>query len=218
MLLTYRSIILCLICSFGSSCTQPKPSEAVSAPVSESEKLIEQLAARFPPAHPNGDIDGTGYPDPNSPAGQDAARVHRAIEQLSNMGMKAFPALVAASDDKQYSYSDTSSCWWNYTVGDACREIIEKHVENFPGPKPEPFKGEPSFTWHVFRSKGVKSWWATHSKMTLRDMHLEAIQWEIEQDKVKMNDGLNFHRDLLGKDLASRQQILKLLVEPTTAP
>lgn len=210
------AIFLGVICCVGVGCAQPKAGSWSPNNASETDRLINELASRYPPANPNLDILPRNSVDPDSPAGRDVDRVQRAMEQLEAMGLSAFPALVAGSKDTRYSFSRTEACWVNYDVGYACYEIIARQVEGYPGTAPEGFKGQPEYISHVWQGEGLKAWWARNSHKSLEELQVEAINWEIAEDRANLNDGR--HRDWYTRDLASRQLILKGLVGNNEVP
>ncbi|MDB5292772.1 MAG: hypothetical protein JWL69_4013 [Phycisphaerales bacterium] len=105
------------------------------------------------------------------------------------MGIAAFPDLIAASEDKRYSFSMTTAAWGNHSVGDACFMIIESQVESYPyGYKSrEGTNGrqaiQPEYLEYARSGEGLKSWWERHKARSLPELQEEVLRWRIDQEK-----------------------------------
>jgi hypothetical protein len=107
--------------------------------------------------------------------------VEEAFRQLTRNFSESLPILVEHLNDKRFSYPrehPTSGVFYNQTVGDACREIIQ---------------GKVLLTGLSFvdsRDIGVwvdvpidKNWYRDVSKMTLYEMQVDAIDRLLKQPK-----------------------------------
>jgi hypothetical protein len=112
-------------------------------------------------------------------------RVCAAREKLLSMGIAAFPYLVQHADDPRYSYTACYSAYRNHSVGYACCRIIEKQIE--PAYRPTPHRqsdGTHYIPSTYLQSQGdLTRWWASHSRMSLRELSIEATKWSIAQEE-----------------------------------
>ena len=181
-----RAYPLVLLAVVAFSCVSPATDTEPEQSNAEVRALIEELAARFPPAHETGFHDlneffGLGHRD--DPRERDAERVSAARDRLKEMGPVAFPDLVACSDDTRYSFSRVVAAWVNHSVGQACFEIIAEQIDHVPGRSG--YKDNPEYIYHVSRTIGLKKWWARNKHRALRDLQIESVRWTIAQEKAR---------------------------------
>jgi len=148
--------------------------------------LIEQLASTNSPPQTGIHYPGfiTGFPPDYDHEAQD--KVDHAIEELSKLGKKAFPLLVAHSYDKRYSCTRSYAIAWNHSVGDVCFMILEGQVENF---RPFYKMWSPPGLGDIHFAGKLAEWWRERETWTLRDLQLEAIDRCIEGEMEDAQSG-----------------------------
>jgi hypothetical protein len=174
-----------------SSCAGNVPADNRPPAHDPIEILIKGLASRFPPLHEDGYWGSFDYGDsPTQDArSADAKRVQVSYGKLRSLGIKAFPELVAASDDKRYSFSQVVAAWNNLSVGDACFEIMESQVDFWgSGYKSRigadgHYAAKPLYLWKIRQDGALRQWWAQHRAASLRDLQLESLHWTIRQEQ-----------------------------------
>jgi len=168
---------------------KPVPSEVTDDESAEIEALIEQLASPNKPANPESKWPG-GYPDDYDHEAQ--KKVSSAIEELKAYGVRAFERLVAASADKRYCRSYSTSLLRDFSVGESCIQIIGEQVDHVEGRVG--YKGMPLYTDAVIYKQPVQ-WWQKRRGHSLTTLKLEALDWTIDQEKslfaqsMKSKDG-----------------------------
>ncbi len=149
--------------------------------------LIEQLAS------PNKAPDLTQL-DPKYPADFDYAaqrRVRSAIQQLSDMGTKAFPLLLEHAGDKRYSHTGCTAICFNVTVGRTCFLIVQNNLEAYKhldvvkkgDSREDPARPEYAVFCKLKEPKTAASWWKTRQDKSLRELQIETLEWVISQEK-----------------------------------
>jgi hypothetical protein len=127
------------------------------------------------------------YPDGYDAKAQE--RVRAAEQELKRRGVGAFPCLIEHLDDAHYSYSEYYGQWRNNSVGEICYYIIEDQVEpdGCDYTKREAAGGKTvEKPWYIYTTHlngHLRNWWKERSGRTLRELQIEALQWEIEQER-----------------------------------
>jgi len=100
----YGRLLACVIAALVASCASSQPA-APEAAASSTSLLIDHLASRYAPRHEEGswELDIHDPPDDRHRADED--RVQAVEQQLKSLGVSAFPALIAATDNKRFSKS-----------------------------------------------------------------------------------------------------------------
>lgn len=198
----------------GCSSLPRSPSGTTSLDSSQPKvrELIEALVSKYPPLFPDGHWPGGGGgifgDDKLTPEDEEGDRVLRVREQLRDIGMPAFDALISARVDERYSYSWVYAAWRNHSVGDACFMIVESQVvfHGFGYKSREAADGrhavKPSYLRHLRAQKRLGQWWADRRGRTLRELQVESLEWTIAQERF-----LGFTDD------EQRDRILKPLEE-----
>jgi hypothetical protein len=135
----------------------------------EIEALIQQLVSKYPP--PSHDTSG---------------QVHTAFKHIQELGLLAFPYLFDHFDDKRYSFTaDKGSSDHNWSVGEACSDIVRCHLEPF-GTFSNSFAGRrrPNYSAHskLRGREQAKAWWETHKQKSLRELQIEALEWVVAEE------------------------------------
>jgi hypothetical protein len=171
------------------SCTPaPRPNTTPTAD-REARALIEQLPSRFPPLFEDNTW-GLYETPPDKARDIDFDRVQATYGRLRSMGITAFPALVAAIDDKRYSFSRVYAAWRNLTVGDACFDILESQVDyDGFGYKSRHGAGgrdsvKPQYLWNIRTDGKLKEWWAQGKSRSLAELQIESLRWTIAREQA----------------------------------
>lgn len=193
--LIFVSVVSCGLVGCTSASGSLSKTISQSPSDSNADELIEALVSKYPPHTSNG-----GVPDVNdifgegdrrvAPEDEDAARVRRVREQLRELGLQVFDALVASTDDGRHSYSDIFAEIRHLSVGDACFMIIESHVD-FHGTGYKSRDGgerrhasKPSYLRRLRERKRLGQWWADRRGTTLRELQIESLAWTIAQEQA----------------------------------
>ena len=174
-------VALCLLRWLPLAADEPKvlPKKLT---VEECQKRIDQLAN--PEPKPKTLCGKTAF---GQPKGADAfirrqRPIEAAYDELSVNVEVALPLLVKhAGDDRfSYVYEDGISAYYTcMTVGDACRQIIEHHVEVC---RPHVRKavdneGRSRSLSFIQECGGVAEWWQPRREMSLMELQLDCIKW-----------------------------------------
>ena len=150
--------------------------------VEECQKRIDQLAN--PEPKPKNVCGKTAI---NPPKGAEAfirrqRPIKAAYDELSVNVEVALPLLVKHAGDDRFSYvyeSGISGFYSCMTVGDACRQIIQYHVEVCRPhvQKPLDNEGRSRSLSFIEECGGVAGWWQPRREMSLMELQLECIEW-----------------------------------------
>jgi hypothetical protein len=192
----------------------PPPSEdttPIRTPsISNEQKirdLIEQLASRN--AAPTGD----GWPGlkRSSDWSEEYEKaVNDARDALEGYGKEAFPLLLENLDDQRYSLTASYSIEVNHTVGQVCRQIVEWSVCSHGGGGYKSRTGAdgkghmPPDYFYVNYRNDLKKWWRENSDKSLKQMRIDFLKWQIEQeDRIGFPDAESrrLYRDGLDQTL-----------------
>jgi len=119
-------------------------------------------------------------------------RVWRAQAKIRALGIRAFPALVAHLEDKEYSYTEEYSKLVSFSAGHACYRLIEAQVDiagaahQFKDRKPQKTMYDGSFYYTILHNKydgSVINWWEANKHRSLEDIQLESVEWLIGKEK-----------------------------------
>jgi hypothetical protein len=156
------------------------------------EKLIGQL--RSPNKDPNPDLEAfVGLPKDYDRKAQE--KVEQARGKLIELGKDAFPVLIEHLNDKGYSRSIPTAILRSLSVGDVCFLIIEDQVDLFASRRCKSRQGADGqlHVFHRYFSKyckrawytqaGMQAWWKEHKSQTLKEMQIEALRWDIEDER-----------------------------------
>jgi hypothetical protein len=132
-------------------------------------------------------------------------RVLDAWFKLQECGAAAFPILLDSLDDDRYSFTeDGGALDRNWTVGEACRDMIDLELQPFrtyyrfkddDGPR------IPRYIYHfkLDTPDGAKKWWKTHKDKTLRELQIEVLEWviaDLPKEKAYAEIRTKLERDL----------------------
>jgi hypothetical protein len=171
-------VVASVLCIFFAGC---KEKSSTGAKPSEVEMLIEQLASPNRPVNPERQRGPERFPEGYDMEAQE--RVELAVERLKSLGKQAFPLLIANWKDARYCRSYPIAIWEDFTVGQTCLEILGGQVAHFD--ERRGYKGMPYYSYSVI-NKDPEGWWREHSEMTIEAMRLEALQWIIDAERMKM--------------------------------
>lgn len=187
-------------CGWGD---EPPPQDAATK---KYRDLVAQLVS--PNQKPTTDDESVKFPkgyDVNAQQRIDAARntLHDNIEQ-------SLPFLIEALDDERYCMTISwaeGDAYYNESVGDICRDIIQSHLEVyrdqiiFYGP------GQ----WNRYSYNLVsKKWFQTRKDRRLTDLQIEAINWAIERRNAEDKSNVPEDRKNEVADLQKlRERIVK---------
>lgn len=156
---------------YSQSLAQVGPTEPDEAQI---RRWISELANTSPERRFQGPNDRL------TPEERDALKpVQRAYENLTRHFLSALPYLVEGMNDQRFSYPQehpTSGVFENQTVGDACRNIIQRKVLPL----------NPS----VIDDRGIavelrypisKQWYSRARGQSLFQMQVEALEWALKQ-------------------------------------
>ncbi len=109
-------------------------------------------------------------------------KVEAAYRQLTEHFLLALPLLIEHLDDDRYSFPTehpTSGVFQNQTVGQACRNIIQRKI----------LLRNPTFIDHreiaVWIEMPIDSTWYNRvSKMSLFEMQIDSLDWLLKQPKI----------------------------------
>ncbi len=154
--------------------------------VKECEKLVKKLVN---PNKPPFDKDYVLKP----PKGQDKKalmEIQKAYNKLSDNIEVSLPVLVRNAHDDRYSYVreeyGTSGAFVKASVGYACRQIIDVHVEVHQCHTTKPdFASIPRSISFILACGGYKSWLKDRKGKTLADLQLEGAEWALRQEKPR---------------------------------
>jgi len=178
------------VLTLAAGCGKEEPAssgrDGVELP-GEASALVEALAS--PNEAPQIYTIHLRYPEGYDRQAQ--ARVRAAEEKLRAMGPKAFPALIERLDDTGYSYTECYGTWRNLKVGEVCFYIIEDQVEFYghdyatrPGADGEEVL-KPSYLYTFHTTQHLRNWWEERQDMTLRELQIEALEWNIEKERER---------------------------------
>lgn len=157
--------------------TRPKTNE------DRFKALIECLAISDEPAGNAAIL----TPSRDTPSTDKRAVAFDAVAELQRFGTEAFPALIAARNDKRQSIALRAVI--PHTVGLACHCIVENQIVDLPGG----FGGchywqrtgadgrehdQPSY----FKERPLEEWWPKNAHRTLLDLRIEALEWQIAEE------------------------------------
>ena len=145
----------------------------------DMEALVEQLASpnRVPPIGPK-----IGFvPRDFDFDWEKQRKVHSAMDELVNMGTRAFPALVRHLEDKRYCTTLSYSTWVHRSVGEICALILSMQLEVYTWFDEKPDKGYVAF--HLGDPKRRELWLKEHGSKSLAELQAEVLEWAIEQRK-----------------------------------
>jgi hypothetical protein len=157
---------------------------------SECEKLVKDLAYPGKPPFKE-DYVFPGKLDEAAMEGKQK-KIKAAYDQLSDNIEVALPILVKHSDDERLSYvfedTGTSGVYAKASVGDACRRIIEAHVEVYRRHATRlDFASVPRCPSFINdHCGGINKWWKRRKDRTLADLQLEGIEWALRQKKPRL--------------------------------
>jgi len=177
-----------------------------------SEKQLKELVERLASPNPKpitGDEDDSVAPDYRLPKGFDRAkqkRVREAIEELRELGTKAFPALIERWDDKRYcvtTFHRLSEYSHNSTVGAICRKTIFDQLQPYSlwpltDEDPRGLPKRPRYPEKFLGSKkDAQQWWDKHKDKTIFQIQLEVIDWVIAEEAKRPRDYSEKERQFL---------------------
>jgi hypothetical protein len=156
------------------------------------EALITQLWS--PNKDPNPNFDPwVSFPKDYDFKAQD--KVEEAHRKLIQLGKNSFPVLIEHLNDKAYSMSISTAIPRSLSVGDVCFMIIENQVDPFASSRVKGRRGSDGKD-HAFRGyfskycdvkwysrEGLQKWWQEHKEQSLKDMQIEALRWDIEDER-----------------------------------
>lgn len=159
--------------------------------------------------------------DADYPANYDRKAQNRVLDAwltLQECGPRAFPVLFDAYDDDRYSLTgEGHMCDANWTVGRACRDMIDCELQPYgtwSQDKNDPRHYFPRYFYDfdLDTREGAKKWWKTHKNKTLRELQIEVLEWVIPE--LKNEKAFDEIRTQLKSDLAKLRAGTKPL-EPT---
>jgi hypothetical protein len=142
-------------------------------------------------------------------------RVLAAWLTLQACGPRAFPVLFDSFDDERYSLTgEGRACETNWTVGEACRDMIDYELQPYgtwSEDRGDPRRHFPRYFYQfgLNTRDGAKKWWKTHKDKTLRELQIEALEWvipELKKEKAFDDIRTGLERDL-GKLRASKERL-----------
>jgi hypothetical protein len=183
------------VLALGALATFAAPASAGEKPdppkkgltAAQCERLVEQLAnqagAPFRQPYvmelPEGVTNGT--------LRERQQKIAAAYNKLSDNFESALPVLVQHVNDRRFSYvyeDGVSGVYEKATVGDACRRIVEAHVEVYH----EHVRGfdeteRARSLWFLEDRGGVKKWWKGRQGNSLAELQREGIEWVLRQKR-----------------------------------
>ncbi len=164
----------------------PRSSDDTLTPETERKirALIEKLASKNSRPKENRGWRVERYPDDWDDRHQEI--VYDAEKDLSDFGKTAFPILLEHLDDERFSLIEVSSDYYNQSVGQVCRMIIENNVEVIP----EYYKSCPHFFSGTYHD--LKYWWWWNRNKTLKQMRIDAARWRIRTEERINGKGREF--------------------------
>ena len=160
-----------------SETRQPKVDDTKSADV---EHLIDQLASRNPEP-----------PQWKQQSPQAVAReeqIWKAVDRLHEMGLRAFPQLIAHFDDKRFCCLEDSMASddvHHRSVGFVCWIIVRSQVKKYvpwEGPDPRGLPGYASCTLPSDK-KEAESWWKANQTKSLWELQIENVRTVIAENE-----------------------------------
>jgi hypothetical protein len=141
-------------------------------------------------------------------------RVLGAMKRLRNIGLPAFPYLIARISDKRYSLTeDAGSCDFAFSVGTICYLMVDAHLHpyghytNGEGDPRERDRRPNYIDEHKLTDpKGFQAWWKTHKAKSMRDIQIEVLDWTISEEEKRPKDFSIEERRYLKAILAKLRQ------------
>jgi hypothetical protein len=114
-----------------------------------------------------------------------------AYDSLSDNIEASLPILVEHVGDDRFSYVyedvGTSGVITKASVGEACRQIIEAHVEVYRQEVTRTdFASIPRCPSFIGACGGVKKWWKSWKEKTLAELQVEGIEWARQLNKPRL--------------------------------
>lgn len=181
----------------------------------EVEKLIDQLASKYPKPDKRSDS------RPPREAG-----IWDAVDKLHSYGTAAFPYLIAHFDDERFSFSEESPATtrvYHESVGRLCWEIVERQVKKCSLWKvPDP-RGTPGFTGKAIvpRDKEeARSWWKTNQEKRLWQLQADSVRVILEENRERLarEDDADRRRHCSDAIQANEQLLSRLLQSELPIP
>jgi hypothetical protein len=118
-------------------------------------------------------------------------RVKAAYDRLSDNIDVALPVLVEHADDNRLSYVfedvGTSGVITKASVGWACCEIVEAHVEVYRRHLTRlDFASSPRSPSFIAACGGIRRWWKARKGKPLAELQLETAEWASRQGRPKL--------------------------------
>jgi hypothetical protein len=119
-------------------------------------------------------------------------KIRKAYNSLSDNIEVSLPVLVKHTDDDRFSYVyediGTSGVITKASVGWACYQIIEAHVEVYSKHVTKTDSASiprcPSFL--LEECGGIDKWWEGRQKKTLAELQLEGVEWALRLEKPRL--------------------------------
>jgi hypothetical protein len=194
-----------------ASCREkPRPPTA-----NEIKALIDGLVSRNPAPDTTKLQAGENKPGGGFPRDFDHKKqkqVHRACDNLTELGPRAFPFLIERLEDKRYCLTIEVAGYENESVGAICRWIIDTQLQpygyfqkGYADPRGKPKR--PGYAATFLKSqKAARQWWDKHKDKTLSQMQLEVLDWVIAEETKRRGDFTEAERRAL-QDL--RKELVK---------
>jgi hypothetical protein len=163
----------------ASKRAEPKKHQLTAA---DCERLVNQLVNPNEPP-----FQGKVFDPPANLKGGDQTPMQQAYDRLSDNIEAALPVLVKHAHDGRFSYVHEdfySGACITADVGDACREIIEAHVEVYQPCIERTLDGIPqSLSFIDDACGGTAKWWKARQGRSLAELQLEACEWVLRHKK-----------------------------------
>ncbi|WP_425616495.1 hypothetical protein NA78x_000142 [Anatilimnocola sp. NA78] len=187
--------LLFLVHSLACALNGAEPTEAQTKQIAQ---LIENLASKAT-------APGKGSKElaPTEEA------IWKATDELTKLGILAFPQLIAHLDDPRFSFSEdslASAAVYHRSVGYLCQQIFGRQLKVYvPWNVPDP-RGTPGFGTSELPSEKqqAQAWWEANRSKTL---------WELQVANIEQVIALNEQRKAAGFDSPEQRQLCDAAIQ-----
>lgn len=165
----------------GCTCSAPGEKGAAESPA----QLVNELASLNQAPKVTSDMRHLLEPQLYSPTfiEEHQKRVWVAYGKLSGMGKEVIPALLNHIEDDRYAFSRNSTVLRNYSVGEACRELLVKKVN-----APFEYKNCEQYLNPHASGKELRKWWQASKDKSLREIRLISINWTVARERLRNHE------------------------------
>lgn len=181
-------LALGLVAAFGSALEAGDGPAATKRPItrSECERLVAQLVYPHKPTFAAHYV----LEPPMNMDEKALAKIRAAYDTLSDRIEVSLPVLAKHVEDERFSYVyedvGTSGAFVKSSVGGACEDIVQAHVEVYRRYLERLDESDiPRCTSFIAECGGVRKWWQGRKGKTLAELQLEAVEWALRQKKPR---------------------------------